>query len=200
MLNTFEKRINIKPHLKSWLLLLYKQKRHFVTLWFSWNVSVCVLFVRSTRVCVVYVRQKSLLVCCVALLHIATCQPPPLPRVRVAPYSQVTKLSSETYLLPTCTMPPLSAPGGGEGKDQMWLPPNIGGFLSSFAQTQKHNKREQIPKVMCRWLKTAWQLASNGTPTWSDLGGRRLGTANNGDKCRNHNPGVQFNNRQVQLK
>ena len=138
---------------------------------------------------------------CGVLLHIATCQPPPLPRVRVAPYSQVTKLSSETYLLPTCTMPPLSAPGGRvEGKDQKWLPPNIGGFLSSFAQTQKHNKRAQIPKVMCRWLKTAWQLASNGTPTWSDLGGRRLGTANNGDNCRIHNPGVQFNNRQVQLK
>ena len=138
---------------------------------------------------------------CGVLLHIATCQPPPLPRVRVAPYSQVTKLSSETYLLPTCTMPPLSAPGGTGGQrpkvaatEHWWLPK----FLN--AQTQKHNKREQIPKVMCRWLKTAWQLASNGTPPWADLGGRGFETANNGDNCRNHNPGVQFNNRQVQLK
>ena len=89
--------------------------------------------------------------------------------------------------------------GGGQrpkvaASQHWWLPK----FLN--AQTQKHNKREQIPKVMCWWLKTAWQLASNGTPPWSDMGGRGFGTANNGDKCRNHKPGVQFNNRQVQLK
>ena len=199
MLNTLEKIINFKPHLKSCLLLLDEQKRHFVTLWFSWNVSVCVLFVCSTRVCVVYVRQKSLLVWCVApysALPTATAAPcqgrPPTPRSRSFLLRLICCLHAQCHLY--------QPPAGPGGKDQKWPPPNIGGFLSSFAQTQKHNKREQIPKVMCRWLKTAWQLASKGTPPWSDLGGRGFETANNGDNCRNHNPGVQFNNRQVQLK
>ena len=137
---------------------------------------------------------------CGVLLHIATCQPPPLPRVRVAP----TPRSRSFLLRLICCLHAqchlYQPPAGPGGKDQKWPPPNIGGFLSSFAQTQKHNKREQIPKVMCWWLKTGWQLAPYGTPPWSDMGGRRFGTANNGDNCRNHNPGVQFNNRQVQLK
>ena len=138
---------------------------------------------------------------CGVLLHIATCQPPPLPRVRVAP----TPRSRSFLLRLICCLhaqwglyqPPARHRGQRPkvaATEHWWLPK----FLN--ARTQKHNKREQIPKVMCRWLKTAWQLASNGTPPWSDLGGRGFGTANNGDNCRNHNPGVQFNNRQVQLK
>ena len=173
-------------------------RRTKATLWFSWNVNVCVLFVYSISVCVVYVRKKSLLVWCVApysdlpTATAAPCQGRPLLPGHEAFFWDL----SAAYIHNATSI----SPRRGEGKDQKWPPPNIGGFLSSFAQTQKHNKREQIPKVMCQWLKTAWQLAANGTPPWSDLGGRRLGTANNGDNCRNHNPGVQFNNRQVQLK
>ena len=70
------------------------------------------------------------------LLHIATRQPPPLPVSGSPPYSRVTKLSSESYLLPTCTMGPLSAPGAGPKTKSGKGPTNGGGFLCPNGERQ----------------------------------------------------------------
>ena len=85
---------------------------------------------------------------CGVLLHIATCQPPLLPRVRVAPYSQVTKLSSETYLLPATTTSIIYQPKAGPGAktksgDEQQT-------VGSSVQKQEDNKRNsgQRPKLM----------------------------------------------------
>ena len=122
------------------------------------------------------------------LLHIATRQPPPLPVSGSPPYSRVTKLSSESYLLPTCTMGPLSAPGRRGTKDQKW---------------EGANKQWRLP--LPKWRKTISGTLSTGSETennvcmikhdltvnrrWDDpiwLGGR-LEAANNGDMCQSYN-------------
>ena len=73
------------------------------------------------------------------LLHIATRQPPPLPVSGSPPYSRVTKLSSESYLLPTCTMGLYQPPA----RDQR---PKVGRgqqtVAASSAQMEKDNIRD----------------------------------------------------------
>ena len=125
------------------------------------------------------------------LLHIATRQPPPLPVSGSPAYSRVTKLSSESYLLPTCTMglyQPLARdqrPKVGRGNKQWRLPlpkwrKTISGTLSTGSETEnnvcmiKHDLT-----VNRRWDDPIW------------LGGR-LEAANNGDMCQSHNREVQL--------